>query len=50
MKRVLYFVANLLGGIVIVLLVIDPTRTLAPIFVLLGLAVICVVVAWFLRR
>jgi hypothetical protein len=30
MKRVLYFVANLLGGVVLVLLLVDPTRPLAP--------------------
>lgn len=50
MKRVLYLLANLLGGIVIVLLLVDPTRPLAPIFVLLALAVVCAVVPLFLRR
>lgn len=50
MNRVLYFLANGFAGIVLVLLVIDPTRPLAPIFVLLALAVVCAVVPWFLRR
>jgi hypothetical protein len=39
MKRVLYALANLLGGVVLLLLLLDLTRPLAPIFVLLGLAV-----------
>ncbi len=50
MKRVLYALANLLGGVVLVLLVLDPTRPLAPIFVLLGLAVIFSVLRQFLPR
>ena len=50
MKRVLYFLANLLGGVVLVLLLLDPTRPLAPIFVLLGLAVLFAVLPRFLPR
>lgn len=50
MKRVLYFLANGFAGIVLVLLVLDPSRPLAPIFVLLALAVGCAVVAWYWRR
>jgi hypothetical protein len=50
MRRSFYFLANLFGGIVIVLLVIDPTRPLTPIFLLLGLAVICAAVPSFLRK
>ena len=35
---------------VIVLLLLDPIRHLAPVFVLLALAVVCAVVPWFLGR
>jgi hypothetical protein len=44
-----YKEALILGGIVIILLLLDPTRPLAPIFVLLALSVACVVVTGFLR-
>jgi hypothetical protein len=50
MKCVLYILANGFAGVVLVLLVLDPGRPLAPIFVLLALAVVCAVVPWFLRR
>lgn len=50
MKRVLYCLANGFAGIVLVLLLLDPTRPLAPIFILLALAVACVVVARYWRR
>lgn len=40
MKRVLYYLATLLGGVVLILL-FDPTRPLLPIFILLALAVVC---------
>ena len=46
----LYILANGFAGIVLVLLVLDPTRPLAPIFVLLGLAVACAIVPWYLKR
>jgi hypothetical protein len=36
MKRALYFLANVLGGVVLVLLLLDPTRPLGLVFVLLG--------------
>jgi hypothetical protein len=48
MKRLSYAVANVLGGVVLVLLLIDPTRTLLPVFVLLGLAVLFFVLPRFL--
>jgi hypothetical protein len=44
MKRALHFLANLFGGVVIVLFLLDPSRPLVPIFVLLALAVVCAVV------
>jgi hypothetical protein len=50
MYRALYLLANLLGGVVLVLLLIDPTRPLGLVFVLLGLATVCVVVPRFLPR
>jgi hypothetical protein len=50
MKRVFYILANGLAGVVLVLLLLDPTRPLVPVFVLLALAVVCSVVPWFLRR
>jgi hypothetical protein len=49
MKRVLYVLANALAGIVLILLLLDPTRDLAPVFVLLALAVVCNLLSWFLR-
>jgi hypothetical protein len=50
MKRTLYSLANLLGGVVLVLLLLDPTRPLSPIFFLLGLAVSCAFIPRFLPR
>jgi hypothetical protein len=50
MKRVFYFLANGFAGIVLVLLVLDPSRPLVLIFVLLTLAVVCAIVPWFLKR
>jgi hypothetical protein len=49
MKRLFYILANYFAGIVIVLLLLDPTRPLVPIFVLLALAMVCAVVPRFLR-
>src|SRR5262249_25632700 len=49
MKRVFYILANAFAGVVLVLLLLDPTRPLAPVFVLLALAVVCAVVPRFLR-
>jgi hypothetical protein len=46
----LYLLANPFGGVVIVLLLLDPTRPLAPIFFLLALGVVCAVLPRFLRR
>jgi hypothetical protein len=48
--RFFYFLANGFAGIVLILIVIDPTRNLSPVFVLLALAVVCVLVPWYLRR
>ena len=49
MNRVFYILANcLVAGVVMLLL--DPTRPLAPILVLLALAVACAVMPWFLPR
>jgi hypothetical protein len=39
MKRALYLLANLFGGLVLVLLLLDPARPLAPVLALLALAV-----------
>ena len=50
MKRVFYILANGFAGVVLVLLLLDPTRPLVPVFVLLALAVACAVVPWSLRR
>jgi hypothetical protein len=50
MKRALYVLANGFAGLVLVLLLLDPTRPLAPVFVLLALAVVCAVAPRFLRR
>jgi hypothetical protein len=50
MNRVFYILANCLAGVVLVMLLLDPTRPLAPIIVLLALAVVCAVMPWFLRR
>jgi hypothetical protein len=47
MKRALYLLANLLGGVVLVLLLLDPARPLGPIFILL--AVVCAVLPSWLR-
>jgi hypothetical protein len=40
LKRILWSAANVLGGAVVVLLLLDPTRPLLPVFVLLGVAVV----------
>jgi hypothetical protein len=50
MRRALYLLANALAGLVLVLLVIDPTRPITLIVVLLALAVVCAAVPTFLRR
>ena len=39
MKRAAYALANLLGAVVLALLIIDPSRDLTIVFVLLVLAV-----------
>jgi hypothetical protein len=50
MRRGLYILANALAGLVLVLLVIDPTRDMTPIVALLAAAVVCAAVPSFLRR
>lgn len=50
MNRFFYFAANILGGAVIVLWVIDPTRPVAPILILLGVAVVLAMVPWLLSQ
>jgi hypothetical protein len=45
MRRVLFFAANLLAGVVLVLLVVNPTQDLAIVATLLSAATI---VAWVL--
>lgn len=49
MKRILYIVADAFAAVVVILLLLDPTRPLAPVLVLLTLAVACAIVAWLLR-
>jgi hypothetical protein len=49
-RRVLYLLANLLGGVVLLLLFLDPSRDLWPVFGLLGLAVLLMAAARLLRR
>ena len=49
MNRFLYFVANFLGGIVLVILLVNPRRPLIPIFVLLGAAILCAVIPSLLQ-
>ena len=45
-----YALANGFAAVVLVLLLLDPTRPLALVFVLLSLAVVCAIVPAFLRR
>jgi hypothetical protein len=48
--RLLYLVANILAAVVLVLLLLDPTRPLPPVFVILGLSVVCWLAPIFLNR
>jgi hypothetical protein len=50
LKRVLWSAANLLGGVVLVLLVLDPTRPLLSVFILLGVAEVLMIHSTFLPR
>jgi hypothetical protein len=50
MRRALYIAANALAGLVLVLLVIDPTRDMRPVVVLLVAVVVCAAVPTFLHR
>ena len=47
-RRLLYLTANVLGGVVLVLLLLDPGRDLLPVFLLLALAVLLAVLPRFL--
>jgi hypothetical protein len=47
-KTLSYAVANVLGGVVLVMLLIDPARPLLPVLVLLALAVLFFVLPRFL--
>jgi hypothetical protein len=49
MRRLLYLLANVLGGVVLVLLLLDPARPLGPIFLLLAAPVVCAVLPKYLR-
>jgi hypothetical protein len=49
MKRAFYLLANVLGGVALVLLLLDPTRPLGPMFILLAVAVVCAVLPSCLR-
>jgi hypothetical protein len=50
MKRPLYLLANFFGGVVLVLLIMDPARPLPSVFILLGLSVGCFVLARLVGR
>jgi hypothetical protein len=50
MRRAFYIAANALAGLVLVLLVIDPTRDMRPVVVLLVAVVVCAAVPTFLHR
>jgi hypothetical protein len=47
MRRALFFAANLLAGVVLILLIVNPTRDLAFVGALLTAAVI---LAWVVPR
>jgi hypothetical protein len=49
MKRALYLLTNLLGGVVLVLLLLDPGRPLVPVFLFLAVAAVCAVLPTQLR-
>jgi hypothetical protein len=48
MRRLLYLSANILGGIVLVLLFRNPGRDLLPVFILLALALLLALLPGFL--
>jgi hypothetical protein len=50
LKLLLYVLANLFATVVLILLALDPTRPLVPIFVLLTLAVVFILAACFLPQ
>jgi hypothetical protein len=50
LRHVSWSVANVLAGAVLVLLILDPSRPLLPIFILLGAAVTLMDLPAFLRR
>lgn len=50
MNRVFYGLANLCAGAVLLLIILDPTRSLLPIFGLLALAVVLTFLPRYFRR
>ena len=50
MKRLLYFLANVLVAVAITLLLIDPSQPITPILCLLAVAVACAVLPAFVRE
>jgi hypothetical protein len=50
LRRVLWSAANLLGGVLLVMLLLDPTRPLLPVFILLGMALVLMILPTFLPR
>jgi hypothetical protein len=50
MKRALYVLANVLAGLVLVLLLVDSSRPLVPVLAFLGLAMVCAVLPSVLAR
>ena len=50
MRRLLYLAANVLGGVVPVLLLLDPGRDLLPVVILLALAALLAVLPRFLPK
>jgi hypothetical protein len=49
-KRISWAIANTLAAVVLILLFMDPTRPLAPIFILLGLGVVLMVLSGIIGR
>ena len=50
MKRLLYFLANVIAALAITLLLIDPSRPLTPILCLLAVALARAVLPAFVRE
>jgi hypothetical protein len=50
MKRLLYFLANVLAAVAITLLLIDSKRPLTPVLCLLAVAMACAILPAFVRE